>query len=50
VNTRAEIIDLGSRLELDAKHVVIHLNKGAGNSPNRHLWRRDEQGTYRLFV
>jgi uncharacterized protein (DUF849 family) len=49
VNTRAEIIDLGMRLGLDPKHVVINLNKGAGNSPHRHSWRRDEQGTYSLL-
>jgi hypothetical protein len=50
VNTRAEIIDLGTRLGLDPKHVVIILNKGAGNNPSRHSWRRDEQGTYIMLI
>lgn len=48
VNTGPEIIASGVRLGLHAAHVALILNKDAGNSPGRHRWRRDDQGTYSL--
>jgi hypothetical protein len=48
VNTGKEIIARGVRLGLHPAHVALTLNKDAGNNPDRHRWRRDDQGTYSL--
>jgi hypothetical protein len=49
VNTAPEIIAVGTALGLNPAHVAIILRKDAGSSPDRHRWRRDEQGTYSLL-
>jgi hypothetical protein len=49
VNTGPEILARGVRLGLHPAHVALILSKDAGSNPNRHRWRRDDQGTYSLL-
>ena len=46
IDTRKGIVDALVKLGFNYRHVAILLNEGTGESPERHNWRRDENGRY----
>jgi hypothetical protein len=50
INTRGRIGIVLEHIGMDRSHVMIILNEGTGNDPNRHRWNRDENGTYALLA
>lgn len=46
MDTGKRIIGALKVLGFDPQHVGIILNEGTGLDPERHHWRRDQEGTY----
>jgi hypothetical protein len=47
--TRGQIVQALTALDLDRRHINIILNAETGNVPERHRWRLDADGRYRLL-
>ncbi len=49
LNTGARIVGALTGLGMNPGHVWIVLKEGTGANPDRHHWRRDENGIYSLL-
>lgn len=49
IDTRAEIVSLLDRLDMNTSHVAMQINKHTGTNTERHYWSVDGEGRYALL-